>query len=94
MPKVTQYVSVVGGAIVSLATAFENLSPDAKTFIPWELSAVEAQFATIKTALDSFATASRLGQVASGLSLLNVFGTVYLALEGIATKAEAEFTSD
>ena len=94
MPKVTQYVSVIGSAIVSLATAFENLSPVAKSFFATELSVVEGQFSTVKTALENFATSSTIGKVASGLSLLNVFGAVILAVENIATQAEAQFASD
>jgi hypothetical protein len=94
MPKVSQYVSVIGSAIVTIVTAFENLSPEAKTFLASELSSLETQLAAVKTALDAFASASTLGKISAGLSVLNVFGAVIVFVEATYQNGEKLFEAD
>ena len=94
MPKVSQYVSVIGSAIVTIVTAFENLSPEAKAFLASEFSALETQLASVKTALDDFASASTLGKISAGLSVLNVFGAAIVFVEATYQNGEKLFEAD
>ena len=94
MPKVTQYLSVIGTAIVSLSTAYESMGPEAKTFFTNELAAIETEISTVAAALQNFATASTVGKITTGLSLLNVFGSVITFVETTFKNGEQFFAGD
>ena len=94
MPKVTQYVQVIGSAVVSVFTAYENLSPAAKTFIDNELTAIKTEFATVKTSLDNFASASTVGKVSAGFDVLSVLGSIVSFAEQTYQNGEQLFASD
>jgi hypothetical protein len=94
MPKLSQYVTVIGSELSAIATAVENAGPAGKTFIANEYAASKAEIVNVGNALANFASASTLGKISAGLAVLNVIGGAITFAETTYKNGETLFASD